>query len=249
MELPANHNVVPAFQAYQQAFCAHLRNPTINKPPAKVVKQRMAVYKEIVFNNIFSSVSACYPVSQQVLGKRRWTKLVRRFFAEHAASSPIFRDIPQDFLAFLNTLSDLPPYLLSLMHYEWIELVVVGIETKTIIPNQALDLMTQIITVNPTLALLKYNYAVHKISPRNKPSTPLAEPVFLAVYRDSKHNINFIELNATTAQLLHLLKDNALTGEQALLQLAENLQETDTQLLLSFGSSILQDLQGQGALV
>ena len=240
---------VPSFQAYQQTFCAHIRIPKRNKPPNGVVSERMAIYSEIVFNNLFSSVSACYPVSQQVVGKRLWTQWVRGFLAEYAATSPIYRDIPKAFLAYLNTLPSLPVYLVSLAHYEWVELAVSSVESTWSKPNQTLDLMQQTITVNPTLALLKYYYAVHKISPRNKPTMPLPEPVYLAVYRDLSHKIQFVELNATTAQLLHLLKDNPLTGEQALLKLAENLQDTDPISLLSFGAEILHDFRLQGLLV
>ena len=249
MKSVINSTNLPSFQAYQQAFCAHIRDPKTNKPPVKVVKARMAVYTEIVFNNLFGSVSACYPVSQQVLGKRRWERLVKGFFAEYASTSPIFRDIPQAFLVYLNTLSDLPIYLPSLAHYEWIELAVSSMETTKIALNQSPDLMVDIIVVNPALALLKYDYAVHKISPRNKPTSPLAIPIYLAVYRTENYNIQFIELNDITAQLLHLLKDNPLTGEQALLQLAGNLNYADPQLLLEFGSTILQDLKLQGILL
>ena len=123
-----------------------------------------------------------------------------------------------------------------------------GLTTKIAL-NQSTDLMLNIIVVNPALALLKYDYAVHKISPRNKPTNPLAIPIYLAVYRTENYNIQFIELNEITAQLLHLLKDNPLTGEQALLQLAKNLNYADPQLLLEFGSTILQDLKLQGILL
>ena len=240
---------IPSFQAYQQVFCAHIRNPKTNKPPAKVLRTRMAVYTEIVFNNLFSSVSACYPVCQQVLGKRRWTMLIRRFFAEHASTSPIFRDIPQEFLSFLNTLSDLPMYLTSLAHYEWVELAISSLETSEVQQPESVGLMAGIIIVNPALALLKYDYAVHKISPKNKPTSKLDAPVYLVVYRAQEHKIQFVEINEITAQLLHLLKDNLLTAEQALLQLAESLNYSEPEALVTFGKTILQELKLQGILL
>ena len=70
----------------------------------------MAVYREIVFNNIFGSVSACFPVCKSILGARAWRKLVREFFAQHQATTPIFREIPQQFLQFLKTTKNLPDY-------------------------------------------------------------------------------------------------------------------------------------------
>ena len=65
------------FQRYQAEFTAHLRNPSLHKKPKNVPDARMAVYREIVFNNILNSVSTCFPVCVQVLGERDWEKLVR----------------------------------------------------------------------------------------------------------------------------------------------------------------------------
>ena len=92
-----SHNMLE-FQRYQLEFTAHIRNPKANKKPVQVDDARMAVYREIVFNNIFGAVSACFPVCVQVLGKHAWDKLVRQFFANYQATSPIFREIPQQFL-------------------------------------------------------------------------------------------------------------------------------------------------------
>ena len=239
---------LPSFQAYQQIFCAHVRDSKRNKPPANVVKARMAVYSEIVFNNLFSSVSACFPVSSAVLGKRAWVKLVRGFFAHYPSQSPIFRDIPKTFLNYLNSQQNLPIYLFSLAHYEWVELAVSTMETVpfgVVNSTENKDLMVDCIVVNPTLALLKYHYAVHQISQKNKPKTPLDQPVYLAVYRNEAFKVQFVELNEMTAQLLHVLKDKQQSGVEALTQLAESLNYPEPQALMTFGASILQQLHTQ----
>ena len=64
------------FQHYQQTFTAHIRNPKVHKKPAGVVAARMAVYRAAVFNNIFESVSVCFPVCQTAIGKRAWRALL-----------------------------------------------------------------------------------------------------------------------------------------------------------------------------
>jgi hypothetical protein len=61
---------LPSFQRYQLAFTARLRDPKSQPPLTGVPNERMAVYEEIVFNNLFESVSACFPVASKVLGKR-----------------------------------------------------------------------------------------------------------------------------------------------------------------------------------
>ena len=95
--MPSQYNMLD-FQRYQLEFTAHIRNPKANKMPDQVNDVGMAVYREIVFSNVLNSVSACFPVWVQVLGKNAWDKLVRQFFANYQATSPIFREIPQQFL-------------------------------------------------------------------------------------------------------------------------------------------------------
>ena len=121
--MPSHHNMLD-FQRYQLEFTAHIRNPKANKMPDQVNDVGMAVYREIVFFNVLNSVSACFPVCVQVLGKNAWDKLVRQFFANYQATSTIFREIPQQFLQFLNTVGNLPAYFQQLAHYEWVELAI-----------------------------------------------------------------------------------------------------------------------------
>lgn len=180
------------FQRYQLAFTAHIRNPKLHAKPEKVVDARMAVYRESVFNNIFESVSVCFPVCQNVLGKRKWRQLIRSFVSNHSASSPLFREIPQQFLAFLDVLSlskthtsnttiDLPPYLKQLAHYEWIELAISSKQTGQSSAQAPglncpglncpdLNCLGAVITLPNASELLAYDYPVHQISPSFKPN-------------------------------------------------------------------------------
>lgn len=90
-----------AFQQYQAAFTTHIRNPKKNHKPARVNDKRMAVYREIVFNNFYGSVSACFPVLHSILGVRRFKQLVRTCFFHQQFTSPFFREIPKTFVDFL----------------------------------------------------------------------------------------------------------------------------------------------------
>ena len=61
--------------------------------------------------------------------------------------------------------------------------------------------------------------------------------------------MKFIELNPNTFQLLNLIKSNELTGEQALTRLAEEMQHSNTDVVIQFGISILTDLTSQQAII
>jgi uncharacterized protein len=240
---------IPSFQAYQQAFTGYLRNPK-QKMPKGVAAKRMRVYAEIVFNNLFESVSACYPVSSKVLGKRAWQKLVRSFFSDYQSTTPIFREIPEQFLHYVNTRNDLPPYLSSLAHYEWVELAVSSMPVPDLADvNVHGDLLKNKPVLNPALALLHYDYPVQTISPRIKPIEPLASPVHLLVYRNTAFEVKFIETNPITARLLVLLQEGEYTGRTALALIATELQHPEPQVVINFGAQILQDLQAQGVIL
>jgi hypothetical protein len=236
-----------AFQKYQLEFTAHIRNPSANKKPAKVKDARMAVYREIVFNNIFGSVSACFPVCKSILGARAWRKLTREFFAHHQATTPIFREIPQQFLQFLKTTKNLADYFEQLAHYEWVELAVASQPIEAIKLNKKIDFLKEVPVLAPAHMLLEYDFAVHKISKKHLPKTQ--EKTFLLVFRNAENQVKFIELNAMTYQLLGLIDKNNMTGEQALVRLAEAINHPDLDAMIHFGVEILADLANQGAII
>jgi len=245
---------LPDFQRYQLAFTARLRDPKNQPPLAGVPGERMAVYEEIVFNNLFESVSACFPVARKVLGKRKWLKLNQAFMRDYSANSPLFRKIPEQFLQFLNNADPalqalLPPYLHSLCHYEWIELFVASSPDtagpKDIEPDD--DLGNSKPAFAPTMQLLNYDYAVHKISPRRKPRQP--ESTQLLVFLNADDLVKFMELNAVTYRLISLLQNAPLTGRQALTLLAKELQHPQRESIIEFGLSILEDLRRQGVII
>ncbi len=235
------------FQRYQLAFTAHIRNPKSNKKPAKVDDARMAVYREIVFTNILNSVTTCFPVCVQVLGERDWEKLVRQFFAKYQATTPIFREIPQQFLQFLNTVKYLPIYFEQLAHYEWVELAVNSQPTMPPKLSKPLDFLNEKPVLAPANKLLQYDYAVHKISARHKPKT--REKTYLLVFRNLDNKVKFIELNPVTFQLLKLIDENNITGKQALVRLAEDIKHPDANVAIQFGVEILTGLAKQQAII
>lgn len=235
------------FQRYQIAFTAHIRNPSANKKPAKVKDVRMAIYREIVFNNLFGAVSACFPVCKNILGTRAWRKLVRDFFANYQAKTPIFREIPQQFLQFINTKTDLPIYFQGLAHYEWVELAVAAQQAEAKKLSKKTDCLNEKPILAPVHMLLEYDFAVHKISKNHLPKAP--EKTYLMVFRNAENMVKFIELNPITFQLLKLIHENGLTGRQALARLAEALNYNNINALTEFGVDILADLASQQAIV
>ena len=240
-----------ALKDYQMAFTRHIRDPQNTKVPAGVSERGMAVYTEIVFNNIESSVAACFPVLKKILGEEVWLRLVREFFIHQPCVTPIFREIPEAFLAYINRVSGLPSYVQDLAHYEWVELYLAYAD-ETInwsrIDTEAY-LLDSPVAFLPAMALLSYDYPVHQLSPENIPASPLETPVSLLVFRDAGDEVKFIELNRMTAALIEDLQDGQLTAREALIGIASVMAFADIDAIVDFGLDVLNDLKSQGAIL
>jgi hypothetical protein len=240
-----------ALKDYQMAFTRHIRDPQNASPPEGISERGMAVYNEIVFNNIESSVAACFPVLKKVLGEDVWLRLVREFFIHQPCTTPIFREIPEAFLAYINRVSGLPPYVQNLAHYEWVELYLAYADENidwAQIDTDA-DLLDSPVAFVPAMALLSYDYPVHQISPENIPVSALEASLNLLVFRDAQDNVKFVELNPMTAALIEDLQDGQLSARQALIGIASVMDFDDVDAIVDFGLDVLNDLKSQGAIL
>lgn len=248
--------MMAAFQVYQAAFTAHLRHPSKNSKPADVSEQRMRVYREIVFNNFFASVSACFPVLLGILGKRRFTQLVRQCFFSQPFKSPLFQDIPGSFVDFLQPLvlpeAGLPDYTAQLAHYEWIELALsrqVDSEPVAVLTEPMLEASTLLyceVQLPAAHRLLRYDFPVHQLSKKQSTIAPAA--TFLLVYRTADFQIRFIQLNAATYQLLQQLQAHRKTTHHHLQDLAVSMPQLPRESLIHFGLETLYALYEQQAI-
>jgi len=234
------------FQAYQQAFTAHIRDPENNPKPKHVDEERMAVYREGVYNNIFDSASVCFPVCQETVGAKDWDETVKRFVATHSASSPIFREIPQELLSYLEEDEATPNYIKQLAHYEWAELAVGSMQGEKPPLSDPADLLAEVPVLAPAHLLLEYDYPVQKISAQFKPEQE--ETTHLLVFRNAQFEVNFVELNPMVFVLLNLIKEGH-TGKLALTTLAEQIQHPDPNAIIAFGEGMLKALMAQDAII
>lgn len=242
------------FQSYQRAFTARIRDPEGAPRPPGAPARRMKVYETLLFNNVEGFLLACFPVCRRILGARRWKTLVRAFFREHAAHSPYFRQIPEEFLRYVQEtgLPDetWPAFLPELAHYESVELALDTAEADLPDVDADADLLEGAPALNPVLRLLAYRWPVHRLSPRFKPAEPPPEPTFIVAYRDADFTVRFQALNAVSARLLQILQEApALSGARALRQLAAQRGETDAAAFVRFGARQLEAWRAEGLLL
>lgn len=240
-----------SFQQFQQAFGQHLRNPHHVPRPAGTSEPRVAVYRELVFNNLCGFVDSCFPVCRQLLGDARWRRLCRTFLRDWPMHTPWFREIPREFVRYLGESAisqPVPRWLPELAHYEWAELAVDVIEALRPDADPGGNLMDAQVVLNPAMMNLAYAWPVHRIGVDYRPRKPQA--TYLLVYRDRDDTVRFSEITPLAAYLVDLLRqDKPQTGRQALQHLAEQLAYPDLQKLLGFGAGLLGDLRRQGVIL
>jgi len=241
----------PKFQEQQYAFAAHIRDPQKAPAPEGIEDRRMAIYRELFFNNLKSLLSNMFPVLRKLHSDQHWNRLVRRFMQRHQAQTPYFLQLPAEFLDFLQNEyqpgDDDFPFLVELAHYEYIELALsVSEETNDfdgVDPDG--DLLAGVPVKSALTWAYAYQFPVHRISEEFLPDAPAEQPVYLAVYRDTDDKVGFLELNAITAGLLNAVEENDAgeTGEALLRKLAADIDYPDTAAFVAHGLAAMQEMR------
>lgn len=237
------------FQRFQHAFGRHLRDPRGVPRPAGVPARRMAIYRDLLFNNLTGFLDACFPVTRNVLGERRWRRLHRAFFREARCRTPYFREIPREFLDWLSGFAGqpLPPWLKELAHYEWAELALDVMETDTPPHDPQGDLTTGVPVLAPALMNLVYAWPVQRIGRTYRPRKPVA--THLLVYRDGEDKVRFVELNTVSSRLVALLLEGRRSGREACLAIAAELGHAQPEAVAGYGAQLLAELCAAGAIL
>lgn len=245
---------IPEFQQYQMAFTRHIRDPERNARPAGVEARNMQIYNDLLYNNVFTLVSSCFPVTRMVLGSEHWEALLRSFFAQHRPRTPYFRQIPEEFLQFMQArepAADDPDFLIYLLHYEWVELALEVSDKDTDLTrvDAAGDLRSGRPLLTPVHMLLSYPYAVHRISEDYRPRIEQREETSLLAFRSRDDKVHFIVLNPVSARLVHLIASATMTGEEAVAAVVSELQHPDPAVAIQGGHAILENLRREGAIL
>lgn len=240
----------------QFAFTAHLRDPENNPAPDAIEDRRMGIYRDLFYNNVEGFLKKGFPVIRSIYNDENWHRMVRDFFSRHKSQSPYFLEISQEFLAYLQDerepQAEDPAGLLELAHYEWVELALIvadeSIELDKIDPNG--DLLTAHPVLSPVAWSLAYQFPVHKMGPDFLPEQAPEQPAYLVVYRNRNDKVKFMELNPVTARLIYLLdNDENLSGQQALDQIAQEMNHPNPDVVMQGGLAALQELQSYGIIL
>ena len=250
--MTSNNNTAPEKLAeLQTRFAAHIRDPQLNAAPEDIEDRRMAIYRELFFNNIRSFLSSNFPVLHSLYSEDNWNKLCRDFYRDYRCHTPLFPELPREFLQYLQSLSreklaTMPPFIHELAHYEWVEL---GLSLDESDPDEIAvdpdgDLLEGVPVLSPLAWPLSYQYPVHQIRKDFQPDEAPSEPTHLLVWRQSDFSIKFMKLNSVSLLMLQQLKEEPnKTGIQLLNSIAGILYHTKPELVIQGGKELLENLK------
>lgn len=209
----------------------------------------MQVYRELFFKNMDSLLASNFPVLRRLCDDAGWRELVRDFYAGHRARTPLFTELPKEFLRYLEEgraghAGD-PPFLFELAHWEWVE-TALSLDPREIgdIPaERGGDLLAGVPVLSPLAWPLTYRFPVHRIAPGYLPDAPPAEPTHLLAYRNRADEVRFMQLNDLTRLLLELMGTEPRSARALLLATAELTGYADPGRLVGHGRRLLEELR------
>ena len=240
----------------QRALGAWIRDPANAPAPGGIEARRLKVYRELFFNNIEGMLAGSFPVIRAILEGGRWPTLVRDFYRDHPARTPLFTELAREFVRYLEARAatgadgDLP-WLATLAHYEWIELALQISELRAdCLPHDPDgDLLAGRPLVAPLAWPLEYPWPVHRIGPDFLPGAPPDSPTWLLLQRDAAGDVRFQQLSAVTFRLLQRLEQHPdLDGHAQLVALATEAAAPSIDEFVAQGAAMLQQLRRDGTI-
>ncbi len=243
-----------ALREQQFALARHIRDPRANPPPPSIEDRRLAIYRELFYNNVESLLAGNFPVIRKTFSDADWHARVRAFLADHRCRTPLFTEIGREFIRFLDARAeagaDDPPWLAELAHYEWVELALQISDDPMPAHDPDGDLLQARPLVSPQAWALAYRWPVQRIGPDYQPSEPPDAPTLLLVRRDGAGDVRFAEISPLVYRLLELLgSDEPRSGRETLLQLAGEAGAHDADVFVNDGAAMLRQMRAEGTLI
>lgn len=247
----------PDTLAEQQAMlAAYIRDPEHAPPPPGIEARRLKVYRELFLNNVQSLLAGNFPVLRSLHDDAAWEQRIRAFYREHDCHTPLFPELPREFLRWLETRAEAgggdPPWMAELAHYEWVELALQISEARASdVPHDPDgDLLHGAPVVSPLAWPLAYAWPVHAIGPSYQPDAPPELPTLLLVRREPDGTVSFHALTPLAWRLLERLEaEPALSGREQLEALAAEAGAPDVDAFVHEGHALLRQFRADGTVL
>ncbi|MFP3993307.1 putative DNA-binding domain-containing protein [Pseudomonas capeferrum] len=221
----------------QYTLARHLRDPARHAPPPGIEARRLNVYRELFYDTIEGLLAGSFPVMRQTLGEPHWHARVRDFYANYRSQTPLFTEIAETFIDYLQGVELDAPWQLELAHYEWVEAQLYLSDAQDPAHDPQGDLLQGEPLLSCMARVLAYRWPVERIGPGYQPQAAPEAPTLLLVYRDVGLQVRFARL---APMAYRLLAEVGGTGRERLQALAADQGQ---------GLALLESLRAQGVVI
>ncbi|MFZ6044556.1 DUF2063 domain-containing protein [Pseudomonas sp. CR3202] len=234
------------------SMARYVRDPRHNAPPPGIEARRLAVYRQLFFGNVESLLSGGFPVLRASLGPTTWQALIESFYADYRCQTPLFTEISEEFVSFLEAgggaALDLPPWVVELAHYEWVEAALLLSDKEEPAHDPEGDLLEGVPLLSNLAWPLAYQWPVSEIAPGQLPQEAPPQPTLLLARRGADLQVHFSRMAPLAHALLVSLQERRCSGRQHLEALAESIG-VEGEAILPQGLALLQNLRSQGVVL
>jgi len=221
----------------QFTLARHLRDPARHAPPPGIEARRLELYQQMLYGTIETLLAGGFPVLRLTLGNQRWHARVRGFYADYRSHTPLFTEVAEAFVDYLQGIESDEPWQLELAHYEWIETHLYLSDAEDPPHDPQGDLLQGEPLLSCTAKVLAYRWPVERIGPGFQPEPAPVLPTLLLVYRDAGLQIRFARL---TPMAYRLLTEVGGSGRERVEALGGDAEQ---------GLALLESLRQQGIII
>jgi hypothetical protein len=244
----------PSLAEAQAAFCRYLRDPDVAGVPPQIEDARITVYRDAILGNLTDFFGYNFNVLHGVVGPEAFTALVREFLRGYRSQTPLYAELPGEFIQFLIARPVDPdlPFLAELAHFEYMESVLAmddrQVDLAGIDPDG--DLLLGVPVPSPLLLPLAYTWPVHRVGPGFQPREAPEGPTYLLYHRDTEDRVHCSELPPVAARLLErLLREAPMSGRGHALAIAREIDHPEPERVVEGAGALLAEWRRQGVVL
>lgn len=227
----------------QAAFAELVRFPDLENS-LEAEDRRLAIYRRLVFNNVFGLVSRAFKRTYALVGVEVFRGWVREFIQEGVSRTPYFSEISDEFDRWMqHQVTD--PVVRELISYER-TIIALDVDAQHAPEFQLEFSPTDEIVVQPACRLLHFQYPVHLVK-ADDAQRPEHAPTWLFIFRNPHNKLRFKQLSPAAFALMTLLQEGA-SVKDACAHLAQALN-SDVAALETFAIDLLIGLQKEGGVL
>jgi hypothetical protein len=167
--------------------------------PAEPPMKGAEVYRRLLRANLQTVIDNAFPVARRILSAQDFGDLFAAFLEERGPSTPYYRDVPGDLVAYAESVEH--PYA-DLLDYEWVELVARRHPARV---EQLRPGTDGLLRANPTLQIRIYSRPVHEMSEALPRPEPFDVPMAYLIWRRPDEEVVFHRAGLIIARAVELL--------------------------------------------